>query len=130
MGAKISGSANQLLAAYLRSAPVGFELYSGDDRSAIDFACRGGAGIVSGISLVYPELFVRLTARLAVGEDVSDLQSMVDVAVNSLAGGDVGLIKLGLRMRGVETGPVRVSIEAPSRNQVVELERALSKVLG
>ena len=66
-GAKLSGSAAGDLAAYAAAAP-GLRLFSGDDSNPAATMRAGGAGLISGRSGAYPEVYAALAAALAAGD--------------------------------------------------------------
>ena len=63
-GGKLSGRPNDQLERYIQLAAPGSRIYSGDDSSYPRVAAAGGAGIVSGVSSAFPELFGQLTRSL------------------------------------------------------------------
>jgi hypothetical protein len=63
-GAKLSGRPNDQFARYVELAAPGSLVYSGDDSSYPHVAAAGEAGIVSGVSSAFPELFGQLTRAL------------------------------------------------------------------
>jgi 4-hydroxy-tetrahydrodipicolinate synthase len=60
-GAKVSGSAAAELAGYVAAAP-GLRIFSGDDSNPAAAMRAGGAGVISGRSSAYPEVYAALTA--------------------------------------------------------------------
>jgi 4-hydroxy-tetrahydrodipicolinate synthase len=63
-GAKFSGSAARSVAAVAAERP-GLRIFSGDDSDLAATLRSGGAGIISGRSAAYPEVFAGLAAALA-----------------------------------------------------------------
>ena len=61
-GAKVSGSASADLAGYVAAAP-GLRIFSGNDASPWASMRAGGAGVISGRSSAYPEVYAALAAR-------------------------------------------------------------------
>ena len=58
-GAKVSGSAATDLAGYVAAAP-GLRIFSGNDANPAATMRAGGAGVISGRSSAYPELYAAL----------------------------------------------------------------------
>ena len=58
-GAKISGSASADLAGYVAAAP-GLRIFSGNDANPWATMRAGGAGVISGRSATYPEVYAAL----------------------------------------------------------------------
>ena len=130
-GAKLSGRSTEELKPYLAAVPDGFGMFSGADREVIDLAAAGCDGIVSGVSSVFPEPFVRTVALLNSGADTSAAQPAIDHAVDALGSGDIHLIKAGVRYRGLPAGAPRVSSDLPAeasftdRREIVEAGRPI-----
>lgn len=125
-GAKISGETLEQVARYRAAVPADFVLYTGEDRSyalAHDF---GAQGVVSGVASVFPKPFVQMAAALESGskEEITRLQASIDDAVGVLIG-DMARMKVALGMQGIQGGYPRMSIEAPSKEIVAELQRAV-----
>jgi 4-hydroxy-tetrahydrodipicolinate synthase len=115
-GAKISGEPTARVLEYVRAAPAGFAVYSGNDIEFGDFVQAGGTGGVSGVSSVFPRPFVTLADALRRGDEqaAAAAQDRVKRAVEAVAGADVALIKAGLALRGLPAGPPRVALDPPS----------------
>ena len=62
-GAKVSGSASADLAGYVASAP-GLRIFSGNDANPAATMRAGGAGVISGRSSAYPEVYAALGIRI------------------------------------------------------------------
>jgi 4-hydroxy-tetrahydrodipicolinate synthase len=108
-GVKLSGSAADGLAGFVRAAPAGFRVYSGNDRDLDSVAAKGGAGVVSGVSAALPELFVRR----------ADVTAAVD-----LLGPSIGRLKYALSLRGLIGTASRMTVGAPgpgTRRQIAAL---------
>jgi 4-hydroxy-tetrahydrodipicolinate synthase len=124
VGAKVSGLSLAENEAYLAAAPAGFELYSGNDVDLVRLAEAGFAGVVSGVSNVFPELFVQAVRALAAGDGAHELQPRIDEAVAVTGGADIGLLKAGLTKRGLAAGIPRIAIDAPSAAARASLENS------
>ena len=66
-GGKLSGSAAGELAGYVAAAP-GLRMFSGDDSNPAATMRAGGAGVISGRSSAYPEVYAALVAALGSGD--------------------------------------------------------------
>ncbi|GAP53636.1 4-hydroxy-tetrahydrodipicolinate synthase [Arthrobacter sp. Hiyo6] len=111
---------------YIKAVPADFEVYSGNDREVIRLAESGGAGIVSGISTVYPKVFVDAVAAINTGGDAAAFQDEIDQVVASVGGGDISLLKAGVAMKGLPAGPTRVSLEPPTLEALAALSEQLN----
>lgn len=130
-GAKISGLSTAEVVEYLSAVPAGFPVYSGNDREFIRFARAGGAGIVSGVSGVFPGPFVR--AEQAINDGTGDLEALqreIDRCVDLVAGGDFAMLKLGVGLRGLPSGPLRIANEPPTADQIHTLAEAVRRGEG
>jgi 4-hydroxy-tetrahydrodipicolinate synthase len=126
-GAKISGEPTSRVMEYVRAAPDGFVVYSGNDIEFGDFVRAGGAGGVSGVSSVFPEPFVALADALRRGDEqaAAAAQDRVKRAVEAVGGADIALIKAGLTLRGLPAGPTRVALDEPTTTQLDTLRAAV-----
>lgn len=128
-GVKISGESDESVAKYLSHAPKDFTVLSGNDIAFADFIADGGAGIISGVSSVFPQPFIRLRDALAAGDQEAAHGYREDVvrAVELVRAGSIAHLKAGLELRGLPAGPVRASVESiPDADRVAiarELER-------
>ncbi len=105
-GAKLSGRAggDGQLREFFEAAPDGFRLYTGRDDELPLAAQVGVAGVVSGLSAVYPELYVRLADALADGKagQAAECQGLVERSY--AAGRTIAHLKYALSLRNI-TGP-------------------------
>lgn len=127
VGAKLSGMGVDAVERYLEAVPSTFEVYSGNDREVIALAARGAAGIVSGISTVFPRLFADVVSAINSGEDVGRRQPEIDDAVSAVAAGDIGFLKAGVSLRGLPAGPVRVALDPPTPEEASRLAEVLGR---
>lgn len=125
-GAKISGLSTEQVAEYIRAVPAGFRVFAGNDIDLVRLAAVGGAGVVSGVSGVFPAPFVAATAALDSEQDASPFQPAIDRAVEAAGGGDIRLLKVGVATRGLPAGPARVSLDPPTDAQLALLRQALA----
>jgi 4-hydroxy-tetrahydrodipicolinate synthase len=115
VGAKISGEPAARVLEYVRAAPSGFAVYSGNDVEFGGVARAGAAGGVSGVSSVFPRPFVALRDALRRGDEAAAAAAQADVerAVEAV-GGNVAHTKAALALRGLPAGPPRVALDPPS----------------
>jgi 4-hydroxy-tetrahydrodipicolinate synthase len=102
-GAKVSGSAAADLAGYVASAP-GLRIFSGDDSNPPAAMRAGSAGVISGRSSAYPEVYAALT-------DDPAQQQRLDRIVG--LGASIGRIKHALQVRGLATADARMAVDPP-----------------
>ena len=111
-GAKLSGSAADDLASYVAAAP-GLRLFSGDDSNPAGTMRAGGAGLISGRSSAYPEVYAALTDAL-VSDDLeaaAQHQRTLDRIV--ALGVSVGRLKYALQVRGLGGTTARMTVDPP-----------------
>jgi len=125
-GVKASGSAAAELAGYVAAAP-GRAIFSGDDANPGATMAAGGAGVISGRSSAYPEVYAAMrasSAPLAAAAAGAAAALSVSGAVGAAAaqerldqivalGASIGRIKYALQMRGIGTGVARMTVDAP-----------------
>lgn len=122
-GAKLSGRASAVVADVVRAAAGGgrpVTIYSGNDGDFAGVLASGGAGVVSGCSTAFPELFARAAATFD-GDGDSDGPEGAgadavrsDLArVASLVAPSIGRVKYALSARGVAGTAARMSVAAP-----------------
>ncbi len=114
-GAKLSGRPNDQLERYIDLAAPGSRIYSGDDSSYPKVAAAGGAGIVSGVSSAFPELFGQLTRLLTseAGDPTASEAAQGHVAsVVRAVGPTITRLKYALSTRYAETWSARMPLPA------------------
>jgi 4-hydroxy-tetrahydrodipicolinate synthase len=116
-GAKISGSAAGELAGYVEAAP-GRRIFSGNDAHPAATMRAGGAGVISGRSSAYPEVYAALRAGAALGEGALGGAALGGPAQETLdrivaLGASIGRLKYALQLRGLGTGVARMTVDAP-----------------
>jgi 4-hydroxy-tetrahydrodipicolinate synthase len=117
-GAKISGEPTARVLEYVRAAPEGFAVYSGNDVEFGAFSRAGGTGGVCGVSSAFPRPFVALRDALRRGDETAATAAQKDVEQAVAAvGGNVAAIKAALTLRGLPAGPTRVAVDPPSPAQ-------------
>jgi 4-hydroxy-tetrahydrodipicolinate synthase len=112
-GAKISGSASADLAGYVAEAPA-LRLYSGNDTNPAAAMAGGAAGVISGRSGAYPEVYAALAGALAAGDadKAGRHQRMLDRIV--AAGASIGRVKYALELRGLGIRTARMAVDPPT----------------
>jgi 4-hydroxy-tetrahydrodipicolinate synthase len=123
-GAKLSGSAAGELDGYVAAAP-GLRMFSGDDSNPAATMRAGGAGVISGRSSAYPEVYAALVAALGSGDsrdsdDSRDSGDQEAVARHQLAldrivglGASIGRLKYALALRGLGSTTARMTVDPP-----------------
>jgi 4-hydroxy-tetrahydrodipicolinate synthase len=115
-GAKISGSSAADLGGYVAAAP-GLRIFSGDDSNPAATMRAGGAGLVSGRSAAYPELYAALVAALDGGRgDDGDAAARHQAALDRIValGASIGRLKHALHLRGIGGTTARMTVDPPS----------------
>ena len=103
-GAKVSGSASADLAEYVAARP-GLRIFSGNDASPWATMRAGGAGVISGRSAAYPEVYAALRDDEAVQEQLDRIVAF---------GASIGRVKHALRARGLADSPAaRMTVDPP-----------------
>jgi 4-hydroxy-tetrahydrodipicolinate synthase len=102
-GAKISGSAAGELAGYVAAAP-GLRFFSGDDANPAATMRAGGAGVISGRSSAYPEVYAALHHQPRAKQTLEAIVAL---------GTSVGRLKHALRLRGFGSGTARMTVDPP-----------------
>jgi 4-hydroxy-tetrahydrodipicolinate synthase len=122
-GAKVSGSAADELAGYVAAAP-GLRIFSGNDANPAATMQAGGAGVISGRSSAYPEVYAALrqttprqttlrqtTPRQTAPRQQGSQQEVLDRIV--ALGASIGRIKHALALRGFGTSVARMTVDPP-----------------
>ena len=122
-GAKISGSASADLAGYVAAAP-GLRIFSGNDADPWASMRAGAAGVISGRSAAYPELYA------ALGKDPAE-QGRLDRIV--ALGASIGRVKHALQVRGLVPGSspaARMTVDPPDAGTAAAIAAAVTTVIG
>lgn len=109
-GAKLSGGAGTQLRQFHAAAPGGFRLYTGRDDEMPVATEVGVAGVVAGLSSVFPELYVRLAKALADGpvDDVLYCQGSIERVYAT--GRTTAHLKYALSLRGIIGPTARMTV--------------------
>jgi len=102
-GAKISGSASADLADYVAAAP-GLRIFSGNDANPWATMRAGGAGVISGRSGAYPEVYAALRHDPAEQERLDRIVAL---------GASIGRVKHALQARGLASPAARMTVDPP-----------------
>ncbi len=120
-GAKISGSASADLAGYVAAAP-GLRIFSGNDASPWATMRAGGAGVISGRSSAYPEVYAALQSDPAAQERLDRIVAL---------GASIGRIKHALQVRGLITSPAaRMTVDLPDPEVAAAIEAEVATLTG
>ena len=120
-GAKISGSASAELAGYVAAAP-GLRIFSGNDASPWATMRAGGAGVISGRSSAYPEVYGAL--RHDEGQ-----QWRLDRIV--ALGASIGRLKHALHVRGLAGSAAgRMTVDPPDPALAAAIEAEVAATAG
>jgi 4-hydroxy-tetrahydrodipicolinate synthase len=120
-GAKISGSASAELAGYVAAAP-GLRIFSGNDANPWATMRAGGAGLISGRSSAYPEVYGAL--RHDEGQ-----QWRLDRIV--ALGASVGRLKHALHVRGLAGSAAgRMTVDPPDPALAAAIEAEVAATAG
>ena len=128
-GAKLSGSAAGDLAAYAAAAP-GLRLFSGDDSNPAATMRAGGAGLISGRSGAYPEVYAALAAALGAsdGSAVARHQLVLDRIV--ALGASIGRLKYALALRGLGGTTARMTVDPPDASVSAAIAAEVAALLS
>jgi 4-hydroxy-tetrahydrodipicolinate synthase len=128
-GAKLSGSAACDLAAYAATAP-GLRLFSGDDSDPAATMRAGGAGLISGRSGAYPEVYAALAAALGASdaEGAARYQLVLDRIV--ALGASIGRLKYALQLRGLGGTTARMTVDPPDASLAAAIADVVAGLLS
>ena len=119
-GAKVSGSASADLADYVTAAP-GLRIFSGNDADPAATMRAGGAGVISGRSSAYPEVYA------ALGKDPAE-QGRLDRIV--ALGASIGRIKHALQLRGLASTAARMTVDPPAPDTAAAIAAEVAALLA
>lgn len=107
-GIKSSNQDAQVIRSLIDAAPAGIFLLAGNERIALGSLSLGATGLISGLSTVIPEPFVRLTDAFFGGDIAEALiqQKRINAMLDLIPpGARIGAIKSLLHQRGIDAGP-------------------------
>jgi 4-hydroxy-tetrahydrodipicolinate synthase len=120
-GAKVSGSASAELPGYVAAAP-GLRIFSGNDASPWASMRAGGAGVISGRSSAYPEVYAALRHDEAEQERLDRIVGL---------GASIGRLKHALRVRGVAGSPAaRMTVDPPDPGLAAAIAAEVTAAAG
>ena len=125
-GAKISGSASADLAGYVAAAP-GLRIFSGNDASPWAAMRAGAAGVISGRSAAYPEVYAALCQQ-AQGHDPAEQERLDRIVA---LGASIGRIKHALQARGLTGSPAaRMTVDPPDPEVAAAIAAMVGEVIA
>jgi 4-hydroxy-tetrahydrodipicolinate synthase len=120
-GAKVSGSASDDLAGYVAAAP-GLRIFSGNDASPWASMRAGGAGVISGRSSAYPEVYAALKHDEAGQERLDRIVAL---------GASIGRLKHALQVRGLAVSPAaRMTVDPPDAGVAAAIAAEVAAAVG
>ena len=120
-GAKVSGSASADLAGYVAAAP-GLRIFSGNDARPWASMRAGGAGVISGRSSAYPEVYAALKHDEAGQERLDRIVAL---------GASIGRLKHALQVRGVAGSPAaRMTVDPPDAGVAAAIAAEVAAAAG
>src|SRR5690349_21803684 len=120
-GAKVSGSASADLAGHVAAAP-GLRIFSGNDADPWATMRAGGAGVISGRSSAYPEVYAALRRDPGGQEQLDRVVAL---------GASIGRIKHALHVRGLAASAAgRMTIDPPEQALAAAIAAEVARVLA
>jgi 4-hydroxy-tetrahydrodipicolinate synthase len=119
-GAKVSGSAAAEVAGYVAAAP-GVAIFSGNDANPAAAMRAGGAGVISGRSSAYPEVYAALRHQ---PEEQARLDRIVAL------GASIGRIKHALAERGLAGTTARMTVDPPDPDTAAAISAEVAALLA
>ena len=126
-GAKLSGSTAADLAKYVAAAP-GLRIYSGDDSDPASTMRAGGAGLISGRSSAYPEIYAALSAALADGDAAAAARNQQTLDRIVALGASIGRLKHAVALRGLGETTARMTVDPPGPELAAAIAAAVAEV--
>ena len=117
---------------YLKIRDWNFSVLHGADNLMTSVLAMGCDGIVSGVSSVYPEPFVKAYNAFKCGnmDEARIIQNTAAEITNILRGGtNMAYFKAGLKMRGIDAGHMRKPLLDLTDEQTAELYENLKKYI-
>ena len=127
-GAKISGSAAAELAGYVAAAP-GRQMFSGDDTNPAATMRAGGAGVISGRSGAYPEVYAALAAALGAGDEEAAVRHQLVLDRIVALGASIGRVKYALQLRGRGGTTARMTVDPPDEELAAAIAAEVAVLL-
>ena len=97
------------------AAAPGLRLYSGDDANPAATMRAGGAGVISGRSSAYPEVYAALSAGDFGVPGVPGVPGPAQLLLDRIValGASTGRLKYALQLRGLGGGIARMTVDPP-----------------
>ena len=128
-GAKLSGSAAPELADYVAAAP-GLRMFSGDDSNPAATMRAGGAGVISGRSSAYPEVYAALVAALGAGDEEAAARHQLALDRIVALGASIGRLKHALQLRGLGGTTARMTVDPPDASLSAAIAAEVAALLS
>lgn len=131
-GVKISGQPHPEVRRYVETLRRdALPVYSGADGEFSEVVALGGAGVVSGVSSVLPEPFLKVRDALRTGDEsaLSDAQDLARRAIDATNQGDLVHLKAVLTLRGLPASGTRAAFDPLTPQARRELEAAVRDLL-
>jgi 4-hydroxy-tetrahydrodipicolinate synthase len=128
-GAKLSGSAATDLAGYVAAAP-GRRMFSGDDSNPAATVRAGGAGLISGRSGAYPEVYAALVAALRAGDEEAAARHQLLLDRIVALGASIGRLKHALQLRGLGGTTARMAVDPPDASLSAAIAAEIAALLS
>src|SRR5690606_31049345 len=111
------------------NAPEDFIVFSGNDIAYAEFINAGGGGIISGVSSVFPEPFIRLRDALRAGDQdaAASYREDIERTVALVNAGSIAHLKAGLELSGLPGGLVRADVESISGADRAAIAREIER---
>jgi 4-hydroxy-tetrahydrodipicolinate synthase len=126
-GAKLSGSTAADLAQYVAATP-GLRIYSGDDSDPGATMRAGGAGLISGRSSAYPELYAALGTALAAEDQDTAARHQQTLDRIVALGASIGRLKHAVALRGPGGTTARMTVDPPGPELAAAIAAAVTDV--
>jgi 4-hydroxy-tetrahydrodipicolinate synthase len=112
-GTKVSGSAAADLPGYVAAAPD-LRIFIGNDSNLAAAMRAGAAGVISGRSAAYPEVYAALTTALRAGDAEAADRAQQAVERIVATGQSIGRLKHALQLRGFGSAAARMTVDPPT----------------
>jgi len=119
-GAKVSGSAAADLARYVAAAP-GLRIFCGDDSDPWAAMRAGAAGVISGRSSAYPEVYAAVKHDPAQQERLDRIVAL---------GASIGRLKHALQVRGLALPAARMTVDPPDPQAAAAIAAEVTAAAG
>ncbi|MFT8356221.1 MAG: dihydrodipicolinate synthase family protein [Bifidobacterium aquikefiri] len=125
-GLKLSGMASDRVAQYHHIAPH-IDIWSGNDADFPNTISHGGAGVISGVSGVYPMAWSELRDAVMLSDKprIAAIQQHIRNMVRVL-GPSIGNIKYALRLLGIAAGQCRMPIDGVDESSMEKIRCIVS----